>query len=174
MFNLSELRFSNVTSYKIHTLVQYRNFFCIWQNGWLSCESMFVPKVEVLSLKVHVGYFSTATASNLDATSIALQFVFTQLSIFYQLRHVSKIVANKKQITAEFFKIVRLNLVINQLTSAIVYSLLSYEFNRCFHQFVSRILFHEFFSVWAVEKENKLLIGPKQVFFSVCQLKKKS
>ena len=26
-------------------------------------------------------------------------------------------------------------------------------------------LFHEFFSVWAVEKENKLLIGPKTVFF---------
>ena len=26
-------------------------------------------------------------------------------------------------------------------------------------------LFHEFFSVWAVEKENKLLIGSKQVFF---------
>ena len=106
---------------------------------------------------MHVGYFSTATASNLNATSIALQFVFTQLSIFYQLRHASKIVANKEQITAEFFKIVRLNLVINQLTSAIVYSLSSYEFNRCFHQFVSRIFFHEFFSVWAVEKENKLL-----------------
>ena len=25
--------------------------------------------------------------------------------------------------------------------------------------------FHEFFSVWTVEKENKLLIGPKQFFF---------
>ena len=32
-------------------------------------------------------------------------------------------------------------------------------------------LFLYFFSVWAVEKENKLLIGPKQVFFSVHQLK---
>ena len=32
-----------------------------------------------------------------------------------------------------------------------------------------------FFSVWAVEEENKFLIGPKQdVFFSVFQLKKKS
>ena len=77
-----------------------------------------MPKVEVLSLKVHVGYFSTATASNLDATSIALQFVFTQLSIFYQLRHVSEIVA---KYIAEFFKIVGLNLIINQLTSAIAY-----------------------------------------------------
>ena len=35
-------------------------------------------------------------------------------------------------------------------------------------------LFHELFSVWAVEKENKFLIGPIQFFFSVCQLKKKS
>lgn len=79
-----------------------------------------MPKVEVLSLKVHVGYFSTATASNLDATSIALQFVFTQVSIFYQLRHASKIVANKEQVTTEFFKIARLDLFMKQLISAIV------------------------------------------------------
>ena len=42
------------------------------------------------------------------------------------------------------------------------------KFIRCFHQFVSRKFFHEFFSVWAIEKENKFLIYPKQVFFSVC------
>ena len=29
--------------------------------------------------------------------------------------------------------------------------------------------FLKFFSVWAVEKENKLFIGSKQVFISVCQ-----
>ena len=81
----------------------------------LSYDSKLEHKVEVLSLKVHVGYFSTATASNLDATSIALQFVFTQVSIFYQLRHASKIVANKEQITAEFFKIAILNLFMKQL-----------------------------------------------------------
>ena len=40
------------------------------------------------------------------------------------------------------------------------------EFIRCFHQFVSLIFFHEFFSVGTVEKENRLLIGSKQVFFS--------
>ena len=40
----------------------------------------------------------------------------------------------------------------------------------CFTNF-----FNEFFSVWAVEKGSKLLIGPKKVvFFSVWQLKKKS
>ena len=39
------------------------------------------------------------------------------------------------------------------------------KFIRCFHQFVSRNFFHEFFSVWAVEKGNKLLIGSKQLFF---------
>ena len=35
-------------------------------------------------------------------------------------------------------------------------------------------LIHEFFSVLAIEKENKFLISPKHfIFFSVCQLKKK-
>ena len=38
------------------------------------------------------------------------------------------------------------------------------------HQIVSPIwftnFFHEFLSVWAVGKGNKLLIGPKQIFFS--------
>ena len=43
-----------------------------------------------------------------------------------------------------------------------------------------RILFSPIFSTnfsqfeYLVEKENKLLIGPKQFFFSVCQLKKNS
>ena len=35
------------------------------------------------------------------------------------------------------------------------------EFIRCFHQFFSWLFFHQFFSVWAIEKENKFLIGPK-------------
>ena len=38
------------------------------------------------------------------------------------------------------------------------------KFIRCFHQFVSQVFFHKLFSVWAVEKGNKLLIGPKKVF----------
>ena len=47
------------------------------------------------------------------------------------------------------------------------------------HQMFSPICFtnfvHDFFSVWAVEKVNKLSIGSKQIFFfSVHQLKKKS
>ena len=33
---------------------------------------------------------------------------------------------------------------------------------NCFTNF-----FHKFFSLWAVEKENKLLIGPKQFFLSL-------
>ena len=32
------------------------------------------------------------------------------------------------------------------------------DFIRCFHQFVFTIFFHEFFSVWAAEKENFLLV----------------
>ena len=54
------------------------------------------------------------------------------------------------------------------------YLVISNEFIRSFHQFVSRIFFHEFFSGWAVEKEAKHFIGHKQVFFSVCQLIRKS
>ena len=36
--------------------------------------------------------------------------------------------------------------------------------SSCFHQFVSPICFRKFFSVWAVEKPNTFIIGPKQVF----------
>ena len=43
------------------------------------------------------------------------------------------------------------------------------SFTNLIHHF-----FHDFFSVWAVEKDNKLLIVPKQFFPTVCQLKKKS
>ena len=39
------------------------------------------------------------------------------------------------------------------------------EFIRCFHQFVSLIFSTNFFSVGAVEKENKVLIDPKWFFF---------
>ena len=35
-------------------------------------------------------------------------------------------------------------------------------------------LLHDFFPAWAVEKENKLLLGPKIIFFSVSKFKKKS
>jgi hypothetical protein len=43
------------------------------------------------------------------------------------------------------------------------------EFIRCFHQFVSQIVstnyFHEFFSIWAVEKENNFLLVQNSFFF---------
>ena len=38
--------------------------------------------------------------------------------------------------------------------------------------FVSPNFFHEFFVVWAVEKDNKLFIGPKHFFFSVLDQRK--
>ena len=52
----------------------------------------------------------------------------------------------------------------------------SNEFITSFHQSVSRIFFQELFSVWAVEKENLLilLVQNSFFFFSVCQLIKKS
>ena len=39
------------------------------------------------------------------------------------------------------------------------------EFIRCFHQFVSTNYFHEFFSIWAVEKENNFLLVQISFFF---------
>ena len=53
----------------------------------------------------------------------------------------------------------------------------SIEFIRCFHQFIPRIFttkLSQFELVWAVEKENKLLIGPKQFFSQFASWKRKN